>query len=78
MSLDKKLNRPSMSIMTIEKMEGPETVKGSIKCWKDSEIKSQFREFLRNISFHKGTYFLSQDGENVIMSGGEGFEGLYL
>ncbi|KXB07099.1 hypothetical protein AKJ52_00965 [candidate division MSBL1 archaeon SCGC-AAA382C18] len=79
LELDKKdPDRPGLSIMTIGELEGPDTVKTPDNWWKDSEIRSQFQKFLRNISFHKGTYFLSQDRVNVMMSGAEGAEGLYL
>ncbi|KXA91840.1 hypothetical protein AKJ64_04450 [candidate division MSBL1 archaeon SCGC-AAA259E17] len=79
LELDKKNpDRPGLSIMTIGELEDPETVKSEDDWWKDSEIRAQFQKFLRNISFHKGTYFLSQDRVNVMMSGAEGAEGLYL
>lgn len=79
LELDKKdPDRPGLSIMTIGELEGPDTVKSEDNWWKDSEIRSQFQKFLRNVNFHKGTYFLSQDRVNVMMSGAEGAEGLYL
>ncbi|KXB01636.1 hypothetical protein AKJ45_00960 [candidate division MSBL1 archaeon SCGC-AAA261F19] len=79
LELDKKdSDRPGLSIMTVGELKDPETVKTSDNWWKDSEIRSQFQKFLRNISFHKGTYFISQDRVNVMMSGAEGTEGLYL
>ncbi|KXA99229.1 hypothetical protein AKJ40_03650 [candidate division MSBL1 archaeon SCGC-AAA259M10] len=79
LELDKEdPDRPGLSIMTIGDLKDPDTVKTTDNWWKDSEIRSQFQKFLRSISFHKGTYFLSQDRVNVMMSGAEGAEGLYL
>lgn len=44
----------------------------------DALIRNQFQAFLDDINFHKGTFFLSQDRVNVMMSGTEGAAGLYL
>lgn len=78
MDLDRKdEDYPGISIMTIGEIE-ESSVADTANWWKDSSIRSQFQNFLSNISFHKGTYFLSQDRVNVMMSGAEGVEGLYL
>lgn len=80
MSLDEKNpDRPGFALMTVGEL-GENTAEIAKKGnWLlDSEIRQQFHEFLSEISFHKGTYFLSQDRVNVMMSGTEGAEGLYL
>jgi hypothetical protein len=67
-----------LSIMTVgdlpqdfKQMEGD-----SVR--KDSAIRRQFRDFLRSITFHKGSFLISQDRVNVMMARAEGMEGLYL
>lgn len=80
MDLDTKTpDRPGMSIMTVGELGLDAAEYAKHENWLlDSEIRTQFQEFLNEISFHKGTYFLSQDRVNVMMSGTEGADGLYL
>lgn len=69
--------RRGLSMITVGEMEQGAQVDRSN--WKlDSLIRNQFQQFLEDISFHKGTFFLSQDRVNVMMSGTEGADGLYL
>ena len=71
-------DRPGLAVMTVGELsrEHDEVDQHN---WKlDSQIRSQFQRFLADISFHKGTFFLSQDRVNVMMSGTEGADGLYL
>lgn len=71
-------DRPGLAVMTIGELS-KEHNEIDQRNWKlDSQIRTQFQEFLGNISFHKGTFFLSQDRVNVMMSGTEGADGLYL
>lgn len=74
----KNPDRPGLAIMTVGELDlDVDDVNKSN--WKlDSEIRTQFQKFLSQISFHKGTFFLSQDRVNVMMSGTEGADGLYL
>lgn len=70
-------DRRGLSMITIGEMD--QGAKVDRTNWKlDSLIRMQFQEFLDDISFHKGTFFLSQDRVNVMMSGTEGADGLYL
>lgn len=70
-------DRPGLAIITIGEMNQSATIDRSN--WKlDSLIRGQFQTFLDDISFHKGTFFVSQDRVNVMMSGTEGADGLYL
>lgn len=70
-------DRRGLSMITVGEMEQGAQVDRSN--WKlDSLIRNQFQQFLEDISFHKGTFFLSQDRVNVMMSGTEGADGLYL
>lgn len=72
-------SRPGLSLLTVGDLDtGSLTAAKKANWLLDSEIREQFYEFLTDISFHKGTYFLSQDRVNVMMSGTEGAEGLYL
>lgn len=70
--------RPGLAMMSVGEMsENAGDINRSN--WRlDALIRNQFQEFLDDINFHKGTYFLSQDRVNVMMSGTEGAEGLYL
>lgn len=70
-------DRPGLSMITVGEMDQGANVDRDN--WKlDSLIRHQFQKFLEDISFHKGTFFLSQDRVNVMMSGTEGADGLYL
>lgn len=79
MNLRKKdPDRPGLAIMTVGELK-TEYDEVDNRNWKlDSQIRTQFQEFLSDISFHKGTFFLSQDRVNVMMSGTEGADGIYL
>jgi hypothetical protein len=70
-------DRPGLAMITVGEInQSADIDRGN---WKlDSLIRTQFQEFLRDISFHKGTFFLSQDRVNVMMSDTEGADGLYL
>lgn len=71
-------DRPGLAIMTVGELKA-EYDDVDQRNWKlDSQIRTQFQDFLGDISFHKGTFFLSQDRVNVMMSGTEGADGLYL
>lgn len=80
MSLDTKdADQPGLALMTVGELnESAADIAQKGNWLLDSEIRQQFHKFLSEISFHKGTYFLSQDRVNVMMSGTEGAEGLYL
>lgn len=80
LTLDSKdQDRPGLSLLTVGDLDNNMADIAQQENWLlDSEIRTQFHEFLSEISFHKGTYFLSQDRVNVMMSGTEGAEGLYL
>jgi DNA-binding protein len=43
----------------------------------DTLIRDQFKGFLRQISFHKGTYFLTGDKSNCALAEAEGLESIY-
>ena len=44
----------------------------------DSEIRVQIRNFISNMNFHKGTFFLTQDRLNAMMAKAEGLHALFL
>lgn len=71
-------DRPGLSVMTIGEMRerGQEYEEND---WRlDARIRDQFREYLDDIGFRKGTYFLSQNRVNVMMTDTEGGEALHL
>jgi hypothetical protein len=69
--------RPGIAMITIGDMSSNADI--SRGNWElDSLIRNQFQKFLGDISFHKGTFFISQDRVNVMMSESEGADGLYL
>lgn len=70
-------DRPGVAMLTIgDTNSQTDVTRGN---WElDSLIRNQFQEFLGDISFHKGSYFISQDRVNVMMSESEGADGLYL
>lgn len=69
--------RPGLAMITVGEMDQGADIDRSN--WKlDALIRDQYQTFLEDISFHKGTFFLSQDRVNVMMSGTEGADGLYL
>lgn len=71
-------SRPDRSLLTVGDLD--QNMADMIKKnWlRDSEIRSQFHEFPGETSFHEGTYLLSQDRVDVMMSGAEGSEGPYF
>lgn len=75
---EKNPDRPGLAMMTIgELRKGTNNVQRDD--WQvDALIRDQFKEFLDDIGFHKGTFFLSQNRVNVMMSGTEGGDALYL
>jgi hypothetical protein len=75
---EKNPDRPGLAMMTIGDLQRDW---GEIEReeWKiDALIRDQFKEFLDDIGFHKGTFFLSENRVNVMMSGTEGGDALYL
>jgi hypothetical protein len=44
----------------------------------DTHIRDQFKQFLRQISFHKGTYFLTADKSNNALARAEGLSSVYF
>lgn len=75
---EKNPDRPGLAMMTVGDMQ-ENGVDITHDNWRlDSQIRKDFQEFLNDINFHKGTYFLSQDRVMVMMSGSEGADGLYL
>jgi len=45
---------------------------------RDSAIREQFRVFLKNLDFHKGSYFITQDFNNSVLAEAEGLISLYI
>ncbi len=67
-----------LSIMSVGELPPDFSVLSGDSVRKDSAIRRQFRDFLRGITFHKGSFLISQDRVNVMMARAEGLEGLYL
>jgi len=44
----------------------------------DMIIRDQFKNFIRQINFHKGTYFLTADKSNAALAGAEGLNPIYF
>mgnify|MGYP001799487259 CR=1 FL=1 len=44
----------------------------------DMAIRNQFKNFLRQIDFHKGTYFLTSDKSNAALAMAEGLRPIYI
>jgi len=44
----------------------------------DTHVRDQFKQFLRQISFHKGTYFLTADKSNSALARAEGLSSVYF
>jgi len=71
-------DRPGLAMMTVGELQHDAKELES-EDWKiDALIRDQFKNFLDDIGFHKGTFFLSQNRVNVMMSGTEGGDALYL
>lgn len=62
---------PSFSFTHTDKNKSNNTVR-------DSTIREQFRVFLKNLDFHKGSYFLTEDFNNGVLAEAEGLNALYL
>ena len=45
---------------------------------RDSIIREQFRVFLKNLDFHKGSYFITQDFNNSVLAEAEGLISMYI
>jgi hypothetical protein len=71
-------NRPGLAMMSVGDVNGGTGAVNRDNWRIDALIRNQFQGFLDDINFHKGTFFLSQDRVNVMMSGTEGSQGLYL
>jgi len=51
---------------------------GETNTIRDSIIREQFRDFLKNIDFHKGNYFITHDFNNSVLAEAEGMRALYI
>lgn len=51
---------------------------GSTNTIRDSTIREHFRFFLKNLDFHKGSYFLTQDFNNAVLAEAEGLLSMYI
>lgn len=71
-------DRPGLAMMSVGEMSDNASDINRDNWRLDALIRNQFQTFLDDINFHKGTFFLSQDRVNVMMSGTEGAQGLYL
>ena len=67
-----------MSIMSVGELPPNYISMSGDSVLKDSTIRKQFRDFLRDITFHKGAFLISEDRVNVMMARAEGIESLYL
>lgn len=67
-----------MSVMTVGELPLNYVAISGDSVLKDSTIRDQFRGFLREITFHKSAFLLSEDRVNVMMARAEGIEALYL
>ena len=45
---------------------------------RDSVIREQFRVFLKNLDFHKGSYFITSDFNNSVLAEAEGLISMYI
>ena len=78
LDLDTNINHRGVSIMTVGQMPSNfNSFKDDPIRW-DSEIRSQFRDFISRISFHKGAFFVTQDRVNAMMARAEGLQSLFL
>jgi len=78
LDLDMNINHRGVSIMTVGQMPPNfNSFKDDPIRW-DSEIRSQFRDFISRISFHKGAFFVTQDRVNAMMARAEGLQSLFL
>lgn len=51
---------------------------GETNTIRDSIIREQFRELLKKLDFHKGSYFLTQDFNNSVLAEAEGLRSMYI
>lgn len=78
LELDTNINYRGVSIMTIGEIPPTyDSFKGNPRRI-DSEIRFQVKDFISRISFHKGTFFLTQDRINAMMARAEGLQSLFL
>lgn len=78
LSLDTDVTRRGLSIMTIGEIPPTyDSFKNDPTRW-NSEIRVQIRDFISNISFHKGIFFLTQDRVDAMMARAEGLQSLFL
>jgi len=76
--LDTDLTRRGVSIMTIGEIPPTyDSFKDDHTRW-NSEIRVQIRNFISNINFHKGIFFLTQDRVDAMMARAEGLQSLFL
>jgi hypothetical protein len=71
-------NRPGLSIMTVGELSrrGDKSDQGD---WRsDAFVRDQFHDYLDDIGFRKGAYFISQSQVDVMMAGTEGGNGIHL
>ncbi|MGQ9507428.1 MAG: PIN domain-containing protein [Candidatus Bathycorpusculaceae bacterium] len=78
LELDTSINHRGVSIMTIGELPSNFDSLRSDPIRRDSEIRSQVREFISRISFHKGIFFITQDRVNAMMARAEGLQSLFL
>lgn len=71
-------DRPGMSVMTVGELRGRENRSDQSDWRSDALVRDQFHEYLDDIGFRKGAYFISQNRVDVMMAGTEGGDGLHL
>jgi len=75
---EKNPDRPGLAMMTVGDLQR-DWGEVEREDWKiDALIRDQYQDFLDDIGFHKGTFFLSENRVNVMMTGTEGGDALYL
>lgn len=71
-------DRPGLSVATIGDMDD-RTQAYDENDWRlDAKVRDQFRQFIDDIGYQKGSYFLSQDRVSVMITSTEGSAGLHL
>lgn len=71
-------DRPGMSVMTVGELRGRGNKTDQSDWRSDALVRDQFHEYLDDIGFRKGAYFMSQNRVDVMMAGTEGGDGLHL
>lgn len=51
---------------------------GEANTIRDSTIREHFRVFLKNLDFHKGSYFITEDFNNAVLAEAEGLLAMYV